>query len=87
MPTTMDISEMLARLHQLHKRLATDRVVWVTRHKRRAFAVVDPEYLESVLETLEILADPEAAEMLERSLRDIREGRLHSHEDLEAEFG
>lgn len=78
---------MRSHLHRLDKWLASDRVVWVTRHKRRAFAVVDPEYLESVLETLEILADPETAEMLEQSLRDIREVRLHSHEELEAEFG
>ncbi len=84
---TMDISEIRRELHQLHKRLAHQHVVYVTRHKQPAFAVVATEYLEAVLETLEILADPEMAEMLRSSIRDIRDGRVFSHDELEAEFG
>ena len=87
MPTTMDISEARAEFHRLDEKLVDTRVVYVKRHKETVFAVIDPEYLEAVLETLEILAEPGASEILEQSLRDVREGRVVPHEDVEAGFG
>lgn len=87
MPTTMDISEARAEFHRLDVKLGGDHVLYVKRHKETAFVIVDPEYLAAVLETLEILAEPGTAELLEQSLRDIREGRVVPHEDLEEEFG
>jgi PHD/YefM family antitoxin component YafN of YafNO toxin-antitoxin module len=84
--STLDISEARKKLTQMDERLRRDRVIWVTRHNKRAFAMVDTELLEAVLETLEILSDPEACKMFQESLQDIRAGRLHDHEDVKSEL-
>jgi PHD/YefM family antitoxin component YafN of YafNO toxin-antitoxin module len=85
--TTLDISEARRQFSSIDKRLKDDRVIFVTRHNKKAFAVVDLEYLSAVLETLEILSDPEAMQMLQQSIQDIRAGRLYDHADVEKELG
>jgi PHD/YefM family antitoxin component YafN of YafNO toxin-antitoxin module len=84
--TTLDISEARKQFSQLDKRLREDRVIWITRHNKKAFAVVDTDLLQTVLETIEILSDPEAFQMFQEGLRDIRAGRLHDHEDVKSEI-
>lgn len=83
---TLDISEARRKLTTLDRRLRRQRVIWVTRHRDRAFAVVDREYLEAVMETLEVLSDPEAMRMLAESIEDVRAGRVHDHEELKREL-
>jgi antitoxin YefM len=85
-PATLDISEARKQFSQLDKRLREDRVIWITRHNKKAFAVVDTELLQTVLETIEILSDPDALKMLQDGLRDIQAGRLHAHEDVKKEL-
>ena len=84
--STLDISEARKQFSRLDERLREDRVIWVTRHNKKAFAVVDTDLLQTVLETIEILSDPEALQMLQEGLRDIREGRLVDHEDVKNEI-
>lgn len=84
---TLDISEARKQLNSIDERLKDERVIVVTRHNKKAFAVVDLEYLSAVLETVEILSDPEAMQMLQASIDDIRKGRLHDHDDVEKELG
>ena len=84
--TTLDISEARKKLTKMDEWLRTDRVIWVTRHNKKAFAIVDTELLETVLETIEILSEPDALKMLQESLSDIRAGRLHDHEDVKSEL-
>lgn len=83
---TLDISEARKQFSQLPSRLREQRVIWVTKHNKKAFAVVDMELMEAVLETLEILEDPDALKLLQQSLADIRAGHLHDHEDIEREM-
>ena len=84
---TLDISEARKQLNSIDERRKGDRVIVVTRHNKNAFAVVDLEYLAAVLETVEILSDPEAMRMHQQSIDDIRAGRLHDHDDVEKELG
>jgi antitoxin YefM len=84
--STLDISEARKQFSQLDKRLREDRVIWITRHNKKAFAVVDSDLLQTVLETIEILSDPDALKMLQDSLSDIRAGRLRNHEDVKSEL-
>ena len=84
--TTLDISEARKQFTKLDERLREDRVIWVMRHNKKAFAVVDTELLQTILETIEILSDPEASKMLQQGLQDIRSGRLHDHEDVKKEL-
>ena len=83
---TLDISEARRQFTKLDERLREERLIWVTRHGKEAFAVVDVELMQAVLETLEILRDPEAFKMLEQSLEDVRAGRLYDHEDVKREI-
>ncbi len=84
---TLDISEARKQLNSIDERLKDEHVIFIARHNKKAFAVVDLEYLSAVMETIEILSDPEAMRMLEESIQDIRAGRLHDHDDVEKELG
>jgi PHD/YefM family antitoxin component YafN of YafNO toxin-antitoxin module len=82
----LDISEVRRDFARLDQRLRTKRIIWVTRDSKKAFALVDSELMESVMETLEILNDPKALRLLERSFDDIQHGRLHDHEEIKKEL-
>jgi len=84
---TLDISEARKEFNRLDERLDTEPLIYITRHGRKAFAVVNVEYMRTVLETIDILSDPEALDTLRRSMEDIREGRLHDHAEVEQELG
>jgi PHD/YefM family antitoxin component YafN of YafNO toxin-antitoxin module len=83
---TLDISEARKQFTKLDQRLREDRVIWVTRHNKKAFAVVEKELLQTVLETIEILADPAAFQLLQQGLQDIQAGRLHDHDAVKSEL-
>lgn len=84
---TLDITEAREQFNRLDKRLSDERVIYVTRHNKRVFAVVDVEYLQTVLETIEIMSDPEAFKVFQQGLDDLRHGRVHDHEDVKKELG
>ena len=83
---TLDISEARKQFSKLDVRLRDDPLIWITKHNKKAFAVVDMELMEAVLETLDILQDPNALAMFQASLADVKAGRMHDHADIEREF-
>jgi PHD/YefM family antitoxin component YafN of YafNO toxin-antitoxin module len=85
--TTLDISEARKQFNTIDERLATDPIIYVTRHNKTAFAIVNVEHICAMLETLEIMSDPDSFQMFQKSLEDIRKGRLHDHEDVKNELG
>jgi len=85
--TTIDISEARKQFNSLDKRLSDDPILYVTRHNKEAFVIVDVECMTALLETIEIMSDPDSYRMFQQSLDDIRQGRLHDHEDVKRELG
>ena len=85
--TTLDISEARRQFNSLDKRLDSDQIIYITRHGKEAFAIVNMDYLRAVLETMDILSDPDAMRMLGESLDDIRNARFHDHDEVEQELG
>ena len=83
----LEISEARKQFNTLDERLQDHPVIYVRRHHKQAFAIVNIEYLESVLETVDILADPDALDALQRSLADIKKGRVHTHASVKRELG
>lgn len=83
---TLDISEARKKFNTLDRDLQDDCVIYVTRHNKKAFAVVNVEYLTTVMETLEVLADPEALQLLQDSIADIRAGRVFDQDEVEREL-
>ena len=71
---TLEITEARKQLTGLQDQLKKQKIIWITRHNKKAFAAVDIEYLEIVLETIEVLSDPDALKMLQKSLEDIARG-------------
>jgi PHD/YefM family antitoxin component YafN of YafNO toxin-antitoxin module len=84
--STLEISKARKQFTRLDERLVEDNLIWITRRNQKAFAIVNTDLMQAVLETLEILRDPEALRMLQQSLDDIRAERLHDHEDVKKEF-
>ena len=88
MPAELDISEARKQFNSLDEIMRSQdrKVIHIMRHSRPAFAVVDVEYLDALLETLDVLSDPAATAMLQDSIADLRNNRLHEHEDVKREF-
>lgn len=80
--TQLTITKARQALLDLPERLAKspDKTVSITRHGRPVLAVLPWELYESIMETLEVLGDPETTGALRASLEDIRKGRVVSHE-------
>lgn len=56
--------------------------ITVTRHGETAFAIAAQEFIDTLLETMEILSDPEWAEKLRAAVTDIQAGRVVDHEQV-----
>jgi prevent-host-death family protein len=83
---TLDITEARSQFNRLDERLKDEQVIQVTRHNKPVFAVVDLEYLRAVLETIEIMSDPESYKMFQKGLEDIKHGRVVDHDEAKREL-
>ena len=83
---TLDITEARSQFLRLDERLRDEQVIQVTRNKKPVFAVVNIQFLEAVLETIEIMSDPTSYKLFMESLDDIKHGRLHDQEDVKREL-
>lgn len=86
---TLTITKARQALLELPERLkrSPERVVEITRRGQPVLAVLPWEFYESIIETLEVLSDPEMVSAVRRSLEDIRRGRLLSHEEARKRLG
>jgi prevent-host-death family protein len=89
MMTQLTISEARKQLLDLPERLAREpeRAVSITRHGRPVLAVMPWEFYESIVETLEVLSDPDMVSILRESLADLKHGRLVSNEEAKSRLG
>ena len=87
--TQLTITEARRALLDLPGRLAKapDKAVSITRRGRPVLALLPWELYESIIETLEVLSDPETTGALRGSLDDIRKGRLVNHEAVRKRLG
>ena len=83
---TLDISEARKQFNSLDQRLRDERMIVVKRHNKEVFGLIDLDFFEALMETMYVLADPEAMTMLEESINDIQNGRVHDHEDIKREM-
>ena len=59
----------------------------VTKHGKPSVVMLNVEDYESLMETLDILADPTAMAGLRKGEDDIRKGRVHLWKDVKKSFG
>jgi len=85
--TTIPLSDARARLSELvDEAVRTHERVEITRNGRRAAVLMSADDFDSLQETLDILADPEAMRDIEEGRRDLREGRFYTLEEVTAEM-
>lgn len=90
MAVSMSIVEARRRLTQLPEALRDDRdgrLVEVTRRGKPVLAILPWDEYESIVETIEILSDPELMAAIRESAKDFEEGRWVRLEEIEAELG
>jgi antitoxin YefM len=92
--TILVMSEVVLPLAEIKKRLSEivdgvearhDRVV-LTRNGRPAAVIISPDELESLEETLEILANPEAMRAIRKAEADINAGKGVTADQLRAKY-
>lgn len=74
------LSEVLESVYRTHERVA------ITRNGETVAVIVSPDDLESLEETLAILAEPEAIANLDEADHDATVGRSFSLEEVRAEL-
>ena len=87
--TQLTISEARKEFLDLPEKLAREpeHAVIITRRGQPVLAVLPWEFYESIVETLEVLSEPELVAELRESIEDIERGRLLSHEEVGARLG
>lgn len=87
--TELTISEARKALLDLPEKLARTpaRAVTITRRGQPVLAILPWELYESIVETLDILGDPEMARALRESLDDLKRGRVVSHAEAKKRLG
>ena len=72
------ITEARNRFMKLPDQTAKDQILAITRRNKEVMAVMSWELYEGLLETLEVLSDPELMNHLKKGIDDVKAGRTHS---------
>ena len=72
------ITEARNRFMKLPDQAAKDQIFAITRRNKEVMAVMSWELYEGLLETLEVLSDPELMNNLKKGIEDVKAGRTHS---------
>jgi antitoxin YefM len=75
------LSEFVDLVEQQHERVV------ITRNGRPAAMLINPEDLEGLEDTLDLLSDPEAMAQIAEAEADVKAGRTIDAEGLRAAFG
>ena len=88
MITTVSLKELRPELPRVIARIdgRLDRYV-VTKRGKPVVVMLSIEDYESLMETLDILADPEAMASIRKGEADIRKGRTRSWAEIKASLG
>jgi PHD/YefM family antitoxin component YafN of YafNO toxin-antitoxin module len=87
--TQLTISEARKVLLDLPEKLerGPERAISITRRGRPVLAVMPWEFYESIIETLDVLSDPDMVSTLRDSLEDLKRGRLVSNKEAKTRLG
>ena len=85
----LTISEARKALLDLPEKLkrTPERAVTITRRGQPVLAILPWEFYESIVETLDILGDPDMVKTLRESLEDLEVGRVISNAEAKKRLG
>ncbi|MBW2298258.1 MAG: type II toxin-antitoxin system Phd/YefM family antitoxin [Deltaproteobacteria bacterium] len=81
------ITEARNKFMKLPDQAAKDQILAVTRRNKEVMAVMSWELYEGLVETIEVLSDPELIKQLRAAIEDIKAGRTHSLSEAYARLG
>jgi prevent-host-death family protein len=81
------ITEARNKFMKLPEQTAKDQILAVTRRNKEVMAVMSWELYEGLLETLEVLSDPELIKQLKTAIEDVKAGRTHKLSDAYERLG
>ena len=81
------ITEARKKFMKLPDQTAKDQILAVTRRNKEVMAVMSWELYEGLLETLEVLSDPELINQLKVAIEDVQAGRTNSLSDAYVRLG
>ncbi len=81
------ITEARNKFMKLPDQVGKDQIIAVTRRSKEVMAVMSWELYEGLLETLEILSDPEMIKNLRTAIEDVKAGRTYSLSDAYERLG
>lgn len=85
--TTLPLAEVRAQLSRLvEEAVRTHQRIEVTRNGRRAAVLLSADDYDALLESLEILGDPETMADLRAAASDVATGDLHDLDEVGAEL-
>ena len=85
--TTLPLAEVRANLSKLvDEAVRTHLRIEVTRQVRRAAVILSAEDYDSIMETLDVLSDPDLMEDLRRGQAEIARGDFHTLDEVAQEM-
>jgi antitoxin YefM len=85
---TYSISEIREEITRLPERFDHDLdAVTVTRHGKPVMAILPWELYESIIETLEVMSDPELMAAFRQGVKELAEGKGRSWEEAKKDLG
>ncbi len=81
------ITEARNKFMKLPDQTAKDQILAVTRRNKEVMAVMSWELYEGLLETLEVLSDPELIKKLKVAMDDVKAGRTNTLSDTYKRLG
>ena len=86
MQKVLSIVEARNCLTQLPEELKQENTVTITRRGKPVLAVIPYDLYDSILETLEVMSDPELMGLLRQSIREVEEGNLLEWDTVKQEL-
>jgi prevent-host-death family protein len=83
----LTITEARNRFMKLPDETPSNQIIAVTRRNKEVMAVMSWELYEGLLETIEILADPELMKNVKRGIKEIKSGKTYTIEESRERLG
>jgi antitoxin YefM len=85
--TTLPLAEVRANLSKLvDEAVRTHQRIEVTRQGRRAVVILSADDYDSIMETLDILSDPDLMSEVRQGQADVSRGDFHTLDDVTKEM-
>jgi len=83
----LTITQARDRFMKLPDETASNEIIAITRRNKEIMAVMSWEFYEGLLETIEILGDPELMRDLKRGMEQVRSGKTHTVKQVRKRLG